>query len=52
MYAIRSYYEVCLVRRGGWVRHGRGVNALVAAEATDRGEGTAFYDQRVRLEPA
>lgn len=44
--------QACVVPRGGWIRHGRGVNALVQAAATDLGEGAALYDQRVRLEPA
>jgi len=39
----------CVVRRGGWVRHGHGANVLVEARETDLGGGTAFYDQRVRL---
>ena len=39
----------CVVHRGGWLRHGRCVNALVQARETDLGEGAAFYDQRVRL---
>jgi len=43
--------RLCVVHRGGSVRLGRGANALVAARATDLGEGTAFYDQRVRLRP-
>jgi hypothetical protein len=38
--------DVCVVIQGR-----RGVNALVAAQATDLGECTAFYDQRVRIEP-
>jgi anaerobic selenocysteine-containing dehydrogenase len=41
--------DLCVVYRGGWVAHGRGINALVAARPTDLGGGTAFYDQRVRL---
>lgn len=44
--------ETCVVSRGGWLCHGHGVNALVAAQATDLGEGTAFYDQRARIERA
>jgi len=38
--------DVCVVVEGR-----RGVNALVAAQATDLGDCTAFYDQRVRIEP-
>lgn len=47
----RVHPEACVVYRGGWLRHGRGVNVLVEAVATDLGEGAALYDQRVRLEP-
>jgi anaerobic selenocysteine-containing dehydrogenase len=43
--------DVCVVVSGGWLQYGRGVNALVAAQATDLGDCTAFYDQRVRIEP-
>jgi anaerobic selenocysteine-containing dehydrogenase len=38
--------DVCVVIQGR-----RGVNALVASQATDLGECTAFYDQPVRIEP-
>lgn len=41
--------DECVVRRGGWVRQGQGVNVLVECRATDVGGGTGFYDQRVRL---
>jgi len=43
--------DVCVVAQGGWLRFGRSVNALVAAQSTDVGDCTAFYDQRVRIEP-
>jgi anaerobic selenocysteine-containing dehydrogenase len=43
--------NLCVVRVGGWLRYGRAVNALVEPRATDMGYGTAFYDQRGRLEP-
>ena len=43
--------DTCRVDQGGWLRFGRGVNALVADAPTDLGECTAFYDQRVRIEP-
>jgi anaerobic selenocysteine-containing dehydrogenase len=42
--------DVCLVYVGGWLRFERAVNALVAARTTDMGNGTAYYDQPVRLE--
>ena len=38
--------DVCVVVQGR-----RGINALVAAQSTDLGDCTAFYDQRVRIEP-
>lgn len=41
--------EVALMEKGGMLRDGRGVNALVAAEHTDGGFGAAYYDQPVRL---
>ncbi len=43
--------DLCVMKRGGWLRHGRGVNALIEPMTTDLGDGTAYYDQRVRLEP-
>jgi anaerobic selenocysteine-containing dehydrogenase len=43
--------DVCVVISGGWLQFGRSVNALVAAQSTDVGDCTAFYDQRVRIEP-
>jgi len=42
--------ELCVVHRGGWVRHGRGVNVLIEARETDLGDGVAFYDQWVRID--
>lgn len=39
-----------VVRRGGWMRHGRGLNPLVRPMETDLGGGAAYYSQRVRLE--
>ena len=46
----RMHPGTCVVHRGGWLRHGRCVNRLVAARTTDLGGGAAYYDQRVRLE--
>ncbi len=43
--------DVCVVVSGGWLQYRRGVNALVTARPTDLGNCTAFYDQRVRIEP-
>lgn len=42
--------EAVVVRRGGWMRFGRGLNPLVVPTETDLGGGTAYYSQRVRLE--
>jgi len=41
-----------VVPKGGWLRHGCAANALVRATLTDGGEGAAYYDERVRFEPA
>jgi anaerobic selenocysteine-containing dehydrogenase len=43
--------DLCQVQPGGWARLGCAINDLIGAQATDLGEGTAYYDQRVRLEP-
>ncbi len=42
--------DICVVAIGGWLRLDRASNALVSPKATDMGQGTAYYDQRVRLE--
>ncbi|BBD08917.1 molybdopterin-dependent oxidoreductase [Desulfovibrio ferrophilus] len=42
--------EAVVVRRGGWMRYGKGLNPLVVPAETDMGGGTAYYSQRVRLE--
>lgn len=42
---------VCVVAQGGWLMFGHAVNALVQQRATDLGQGTAYYDQRVSIEP-
>ena len=39
-----------IIRRGGWMKHGRGANAIISPMLTDMGYGTAQYSQRVRLE--
>ncbi|MBU1003588.1 MAG: molybdopterin-dependent oxidoreductase [Proteobacteria bacterium] len=41
--------EAVVLRRGGWMRFGRGLNPLVVPTETDLGGGTAYYSQRVRL---
>jgi len=42
--------DVALMEKGGQLRDGRGVNALVSARETDNGGGACYYDERVRLE--
>ena len=42
--------DMLLIAKGGWLRHGC-ANALVRARLTDAGEGAAYYDEGVRLEP-
>lgn len=44
---VRS--DVALMEKGGQLRDGRGVNALVGARETDHGGGACYYDERVRL---
>ena len=39
-----------MVRRGGWLKYDRCVNALIAPEITDIGETAAYYSQCARLE--
>ena len=41
--------EAALMEKGGMMRQGRCVNALVGAELTDGGDGAAYYDEPVRL---
>jgi len=41
--------EALVVRRGGWMRHGKSLNPLVVPMETDLGGGTAYYSQKVRL---
>lgn len=42
--------QAIVARRGGWVRHGRSFNPLIAPRQCDLGGCTAFYSQRARLE--
>jgi anaerobic selenocysteine-containing dehydrogenase len=42
--------DTALMYRGGWVRLGRGVNALVGARESTHGGNAAFLDERARLE--
>lgn len=41
--------DLCLIRRGGWIKAGRGVNLLTKALVSTLGGGTAYYQTRVRL---
>jgi anaerobic selenocysteine-containing dehydrogenase len=43
--------DVALAAKGGHLRDGQCLNALIDARTTDIGEGGALYDQRVRLRP-
>ena len=42
--------ECVVYRRGPWGKFGGGVNRIVRAVETDLGGGSAFYEQRCRLE--
>ena len=44
--------EALCCERGGWISLGVGVNEVTTAQLTDLGEGTAYYDTRVRVEKA
>jgi len=44
--------EAVACPRGGWVSMGNGANALTSVVPTDAGDGAAFYETRVRVEPA
>jgi anaerobic selenocysteine-containing dehydrogenase len=43
--------DVVIYSKGRWAKFG-GPNSLIRARPTDAGEGAAYYDQGVRLEPA
>lgn len=45
----RVHPEAVLMEKGGMLRQGRGVNALLRARETDLGGGADFYDQPARL---
>jgi anaerobic selenocysteine-containing dehydrogenase len=40
--------DVCLVRSGGWVKKGHGVNVLTEDVLTNSGECSGYYETRVR----
>jgi anaerobic selenocysteine-containing dehydrogenase len=49
--ADESVHPECAVyRRGPWGKYGGGVNRIIRAVETDMGGGSAFYEQRCRLE--
>lgn len=51
--ADAAVHPDCVVyRRGPWGRFGGGVNRIIRAVETDMGGGSAFYEQRCRLEGA
>jgi anaerobic selenocysteine-containing dehydrogenase len=39
-----------IIRRGGWIKHGRCVNPLIESRVTDMGENAAYYSQYARVE--
>lgn len=43
--------DVLLAERGGWAKAGHGLNRLTRDLPSRVGEGTAFYDTRVSVEP-
>ena len=43
--------DMIVMPKGGWLKHGNAANTLVRARLTDAGEGAAYYDESVRLEP-
>jgi anaerobic selenocysteine-containing dehydrogenase len=42
--------DTVLMYRGGWLRHGHCVNALIAGRESRHGGCAAYFDERVRLE--
>ncbi len=42
--------ETVVYRRGPWGKHGGGVNRIISFVETDMGGGSAYYEQRCRLE--
>lgn len=43
--------DVVVAPKGGSLYFGLGINTLIRARMTDMGEGAAFYEERVRLQP-
>ncbi len=48
----RQRRDVLLMPKGGHLRDGRCVNALIPARQTDAGSGAVYYDTAVRILPA
>jgi anaerobic selenocysteine-containing dehydrogenase len=44
--------DVLLAPRGGWLKTGRCVNALVSPKVSDKGHTAAYYSQKVTLLPS
>lgn len=43
--------EAVIMRRGGWLKHGRNPNTVIEQHVTDMGGGAAYYSQRCMLLP-
>lgn len=48
-YDARQRRDVVIVPKGGHLKDGRCANVLLRARTTDKGEGGALYDERVRI---
>ncbi len=49
-YLENLHPQTLIIRRGGWLKHGRCVNILIEPAVTDMGESAAYYSQYARLE--
>ena len=47
-----THPDCAVYRRGPWGKHGGGVNRIISFVETDMGGGSAYYEQRCRLEAA
>ena len=47
----RQRRDVVIVPKGGHFDRGQAANALIRARTTDLGDGAAYQDARVRIEP-
>jgi anaerobic selenocysteine-containing dehydrogenase len=43
--------DVVVCERGGWLSHGQGINRLIPDMVSAVGQGTAYYEARVDVEP-